>query len=249
MIYFLQHRVTGRDDLQNVDTLKLRVISYMVSLQRLPIFMPRLNTLNLEGSVVGSLRDLGCGLVELKHLNVSNCGLRSLDGTNGIQGLETLVADNNMIENVGPCCNLTELKMLSLKENKVKDMGIVSFLAMCPLLKELNLRDNPIASSQGYRQNIKKHIPTIEILDDSPLLDSAEGDANARTELEASLSSTSSLESASSLSTQECSEYDMGFMDCSHLPSTSQEAYRQIQSDWAETSLASGNNSKPYRFI
>ena len=82
---------------------KLKVISHMTSLQRIPLFMPNLKSLNLEGSIVLTLRDLGCDMGCLVYLNVSRCSLKSLDGTNGLETLEELVADYNMIEEVGPC--------------------------------------------------------------------------------------------------------------------------------------------------
>lgn len=69
--------------------------------------------LNLDGSSLDSLRDLGSELT-VKYLNVSRCGLKSLDGINGIQTLEQLVADNNKIECVFPLTHLVGLKSLSL---------------------------------------------------------------------------------------------------------------------------------------
>ena len=108
--------MTGRTDLTNVTQVQLRVISSMISLQRINLFMPNLVALNLDGSVVSSLRDLGCGLTSLKYLNVSHCGLTSLDGTSGLCTLEELYADGNQIKNIGPCCNIAELKTLSLRK-------------------------------------------------------------------------------------------------------------------------------------
>lgn len=87
-----------------------------MSLHRIPIFIPNLERLNLEGSVVVSLRDLGCDMTVLKYLNVSNCGLKSLDGTNGLTSLEELVADNNLIKYVGTCTNLSNIQKISLKK-------------------------------------------------------------------------------------------------------------------------------------
>lgn len=61
-----------------------------------------------------SLRDLGCDLSSLVYLNISRCGLKSLDGTNGLSSLTELVADNNLIEDAGPCSNLPQVKNISL---------------------------------------------------------------------------------------------------------------------------------------
>lgn len=86
----------------------------MVCIQRLDIFLPQLVSLNLDGSILNSLRDLGTNL-SVKYLNVSRCGLNSLDGTNGLQTLVHLVADDNRINGVGQICNLHDLQRLSLR--------------------------------------------------------------------------------------------------------------------------------------
>lgn len=86
----------------------------MMGLHRLNVFLPSLMALNLDGSELASLRDLGTNL-NIKYLNVSRCGLRSLDGTNGLSTVRHLVADGNYISNTQQVCNLTELKILSLR--------------------------------------------------------------------------------------------------------------------------------------
>ena len=86
----------------------------MVCIQRLDEFLPSLVSLNLDGSKLNSLRDLGSNL-SIKYLNVSRCGLRSLDGTNGLTTLVHLVADTNNIQNFGPLCNLPDLRRLSIR--------------------------------------------------------------------------------------------------------------------------------------
>lgn len=110
----LQKQLTGNGDLNEVRQIKLRVISSAISLQRLPYFLTRLRCLNLEGSVLFSLRDLGCDLSNLVYLNVSRCGLSSLDGTNGLATLYELVADFNQIDDAGPCSNLPFITKISL---------------------------------------------------------------------------------------------------------------------------------------
>lgn len=76
--------------------------------------MPHLRALNLEGSMLFSLRDLGSDLSTLVYLNISRCGLKSLDGTNGLSNLTELIADFNLVEDAGPCSNLPQIRKLSL---------------------------------------------------------------------------------------------------------------------------------------
>lgn len=78
------------------------------------IFLPNLVALNLDGSALTSLRDLGCDL-NIKYLNVSRCGLRSFDGINSFDTIEHLVADDNQILNILQLSGLSNLRTLSLR--------------------------------------------------------------------------------------------------------------------------------------
>lgn len=111
----LLKQVAGTSDLTKVTEIHLRVMSQMISLQRIHLFMPNLKSLNLDGSIVTSLRDLGCELFALQTLNISNCGLNNLDGSSGLGTVEELIADGNFIEDVSPCCNMALLKKVSFK--------------------------------------------------------------------------------------------------------------------------------------
>lgn len=167
----LLRQVSGTTEIDKVEEIKLRVISNMISLQRIHLFMPKLISLNLGGSCVSSLRDLGCGLSILKYLNVSRCGLNNLDGTSGLLTIEELVADGNFIENVSPCCNLSDLRKLSLRKNHVKNIEDVGFLALCPNLKCLDLIENEVTKNPKYRSYLKENIPQLAILDGQLLYD------------------------------------------------------------------------------
>ncbi|XP_059608229.1 uncharacterized protein LOC132256064 [Phlebotomus argentipes] len=160
----LLHQVTGARRLDTVQDLKLRVISHLTSLQRIHSFVPCLVSLNLDGSIIHSLRDLGCHL-NLKYLNVSRCGLRTLDGTSCLITLEELIADGNAIEYVEPCYNLPTLSILSLRDNRICDLEAVSFLSLCSKLRNLNIAGNPVANINNHRERIKEFIPHLRILD------------------------------------------------------------------------------------
>ncbi|XP_075163698.1 uncharacterized protein LOC142236322 [Haematobia irritans] len=161
----LLRRVTGRTDLHNVDTVRLRVISYTLSLSHLAMFLPRLQQLDLSGSVLCTLRDLGYGLIHLTHLNVSNCGLNTLDGTGGFPNLRALVADDNMIQRPGSLADLPLLQHLSLRHNRISELGILTFLGMCANLLEIDLRGNPVCQQPFYRQTLQRNIATLQVLD------------------------------------------------------------------------------------
>lgn len=95
--------------------IKIQISHNMVCIQDLNVFLPNLVSLNLEGSSLSSLRDIGIHL-KVKHLNVSRCGLKNLDGTTSLSTVVDLVADDNHITSVGQLCNLPDLYKLSLKK-------------------------------------------------------------------------------------------------------------------------------------
>ncbi|XP_036214099.2 nischarin [Bactrocera oleae] len=161
----LLRRVTGRNDLHNVDTVRLRVISYSISLASLPLFLPRLQHLDLSGSVLCSLRDLGYGLLHLTYLNVSNCGLNSFDGTSGLPAIRVIIADGNMIQRVDPLTDLVLLQRLSVRNNRISDLGLLTFLGLCPNLLELELQGNSVIHNPLYRTTLQRSVPTLRILD------------------------------------------------------------------------------------
>ncbi|XP_030081859.1 dynein assembly factor 1, axonemal homolog [Drosophila hydei] len=179
----LLRRVTQRTDLEQVESVRLRVISYSVSLSRLSLFLPRLQQLDLSGSVLSSLRDLGYGLMQLTHLNISNCGLNSFDGTSGLPNIRVLIADGNMIQRVGPLTELSQLQRLQARNNRISELGLLSFLGLCPQLMELELSGNPVCRLPLYRDMLRRSVATLQILDgqsinDDQLETNAEQDDN-----------------------------------------------------------------------
>lgn len=114
MLFGIQRQVSGSNNLVTLAAIQMRVMSTMVGLHRLNVFLPALVSLNLDGSSLNSLRDLGCGLT-IKHLNVSRCGLRSFDGAAGLTAIEHLVADFNHIRDLNPLSALVELNQLSVR--------------------------------------------------------------------------------------------------------------------------------------
>ncbi|XP_017060061.1 LOW QUALITY PROTEIN: leucine-rich repeat-containing protein 9 [Drosophila ficusphila] len=186
----LLRRVTQRTDLEAVESVRLRVISYTISLSRLSLFLPRLQSLDLSGSVLSSLRDLGYGLLQLTRLDISNCGLNSFDGTSGLPAIRVLVADGNMIQRVDPLAELAHLRVLRARNNRISELGLLSFLGMCPQLQEVELQGNPVCRLPLYRSLLARSVPTLRLLDGRVL--------NSPTELEEPPSQSSSdLESGS----------------------------------------------------
>ncbi len=64
--------------------------------------MPKLRELKLNGSSLGSLRDLGSGLRHLQVLWVAHCGLTALEGLGALSGLRELYASFNQVDDMQP---------------------------------------------------------------------------------------------------------------------------------------------------
>lgn len=107
-------KVAETEDLRTLNSVHLKISSTMICIQHLEVFLPNLQALDLDGSELSSLRDLGTNL-RIKSLNVSRCGLYSLDGATGLTELVKLVADENHISTVGQLCSLHHLRTISLR--------------------------------------------------------------------------------------------------------------------------------------
>lgn len=187
----MQRRVTQRTDLEQVETVRLRVISYSISLSHLSLFLPRLQQLDLSGSVLSSLRDLGYGLMHLTHLNISNCGLNSFDGTSGLPAIRVLIADGNMIQRVGPLTELSQLQVLQARNNRISELGLLSFLGLCPQLLEVELSGNPVCRLPLYRDTLRRSVATLQLLDGRPINAEPEVEQQEHEDTHSSLSSDS----------------------------------------------------------
>lgn len=50
----------------------------------------------------------------------------------------------------------------------IDNIGIVSFLTLCPDLIELDLVNNPVCYISNYRNEVKKNVPNLVLLDGLP---------------------------------------------------------------------------------
>lgn len=161
--------MTGTRNLETITEVKLRVISRDVSLQHLNIHTPLLRELTLDGSYVSSLRDLGCGLQNLKILRVNRCGLTSLDGTFGLESVEELYAADNLIESPVQCSYLPNIRIVDLRRNRLKSIVMLRYLDICPVLEHLYLEGNEeVDLYPKRRQTVKNLLPNLKTLDGEP---------------------------------------------------------------------------------
>ncbi|XP_027387513.1 leucine-rich repeat-containing protein 56 isoform X3 [Bos indicus] len=168
------------DDLRLVSMLEMCVNTRESSLGSLGLHLPNLSQLKLNGSCLGSLRDLGTSLSHLQVLWLARCGLADLDGISSFPALKELYLSYNNIWDLSPLCLLEQLEVLDLEGNCVEDLGQLRYLQLCPQLATLTLEGNPLCLWPGsgpthqvpqgynYRAEVRKLIPQLQVLDELP---------------------------------------------------------------------------------
>ncbi|XP_059739173.1 leucine-rich repeat-containing protein 56 isoform X3 [Bos taurus] len=168
------------DDLRLVSMLEMCVNTRESSLGSLGLHLPNLSQLKLNGSCLGSLRDLGTSLSHLQVLWLARCSLADLDGISSFPALKELYLSYNNIWDLSPLCLLEQLEVLDLEGNCVEDLGQLRYLQLCPQLATLTLEGNPLCLRPGsgpthqvpqgynYRAEVRKLIPQLQVLDELP---------------------------------------------------------------------------------
>eukprot|EP00906_Rhabdomonas_costata_P032046 RCo045185 len=146
------------------------VNSALYQVGRLGVKLPRLLSCKLNNSVILSIRDLGSGLRRLRVLWLNRCGISDLDGISAIPGLQELYCAFNDISELSPLGALPSLEVLDLECNKVSSVGELDNLARCPVLSTLTLEGNPLSELPDYRKQLSDRIPSVQFLDDLPML-------------------------------------------------------------------------------
>ena len=108
--------------------------------------LPNLIELNLQGSDIESIMDIGTSFNKLEKLNVSECGLTDLSGIICFQNLKELNASNNKITDLIDIEMCEELKVLDLSNNLISNENNLVFLNSCPNLKKVILTGNKLKS-------------------------------------------------------------------------------------------------------
>ncbi|BFZ03963.1 hypothetical protein BsWGS_07002 [Bradybaena similaris] len=170
--------LAGVDDLKTVETLDLKVDSRETSLGNFGSLLPNLLELNLNGSRISCMRDLGSSLRKLRVLWMARCGLEELDGISALSELRELYLEYNEISDVSPLSMLEHLQVLDLEGNNIDDVTQLQYLSLCPKLRKLAIDGNPICvdpklaqEQSGYdiRETVRKLLPDLRILDDERL--------------------------------------------------------------------------------
>ncbi|XP_073908061.1 leucine-rich repeat-containing protein 56 isoform X2 [Castor canadensis] len=137
------------EDLRLVRVLEMCVDTRENSLGNFAVHLPNLNQLKLNGSRLGSIRDLGTSLGRLQVLWLARCGLTDLDGISSFPALKELYVSYNNISDLSSLCLLEQLEVLDLEGNCVDDLG-------------------QALQGYNYRAEVRKLIPQLHTLDEVP---------------------------------------------------------------------------------
>jgi Leucine-rich repeat (LRR) protein len=121
--------------------------------------LPNLIELNLQGSNIESIMDIGTSFNKLEKLNVSGCGLTDLSGIICFRNLKELNASNNKITDLLDIEMCEELKIIDLSNNLISDENNLLFLNSCPNLRKVILTGNKLKTFN--RDLLDKNIQLI----------------------------------------------------------------------------------------
>ena len=129
---------------QGLTSLSLKIDKNFNMLNDIGYRLPNLISLDLSGSEIESIMDIGTSFNKLEKLNVSNCGLSDLNGIICFNNLKELIASNNKITDLIYIEMCEELKIIDLSYNLIEDENNLLFLNSCPNLQKVILTGNKI---------------------------------------------------------------------------------------------------------
>ena len=153
--------------IKELRSLKLTINKNFGMLNDIGYYLPNLLELNLEGSEISSILDIGISFQNLIKLNVSNCKLLDLSGIICFKKLQELNANNNMINDLIDLEMCNEIKILDLRNNNIEDIDNLYFLNSCEKLEKIYLKGNPIVNKIKGNPQLKDIINnSIQIIFD-----------------------------------------------------------------------------------
>ena len=129
---------------QGMTTLCLKIDRFFNMMNDIGYRLPNLIELDLKGSEIDSIMDIGTSFYKLEKLNVSNCGLIDLSGIICFKKLKELYAANNKISDLIDIEMCDELKLIDLSNNLIIDEDNLLFLYSCPKLEKVILTGNKL---------------------------------------------------------------------------------------------------------
>ncbi|KAJ0069665.1 hypothetical protein NL108_011954 [Boleophthalmus pectinirostris] len=169
----------GTQDLSEVTSVEMCINTQSNTLGNFGAYLPKLEQLKMNNSVIKSIRDIGSSLSRLQVLWMPCCCLEDLDGISSLSTLKELYLAYNKVSELSQVGMLENLHILDLEGNDVDDLVQIQFLGLCTKLQNLTLDGNPICKSPNptvpqvkqwrlellYRTAVRELVPQLRYLD------------------------------------------------------------------------------------
>ncbi|EAY14340.1 Leucine Rich Repeat family protein [Trichomonas vaginalis G3] len=160
----------GPNELGMLEALEAKVDTRELTLTFLGEMFPNLQKLRLNNSIIPSVRDIGCELVNLRFLSLASCNLTSLDGISTLShNLEELYVAFNQITDFCDLLGMERLRIVDFEDNLIENLEDIEILTTSPQLQALTLAGNPAAKVPDYREKVAKLLPKLVYLDEKRL--------------------------------------------------------------------------------
>lgn len=133
------------DELKSLQKIQIQVDTTSSHLQQVGETLQSLIQLNLNDSIIHSIRDLGTSFTKIQVLQINRCELRDLSGFIVLDQLQELYASYNEISDIYDISHLQELEILDIEANQISDFNQINYLQKLPKLSNLDIDWNPIS--------------------------------------------------------------------------------------------------------
>ena len=128
----------------------------------------KLGVLNLSHNEISRIEHLD-RLDTLTKLDLSDNRIDSAAGLDKLTRLTHLDLRRNMLHDLIGLAHLPALESLHLDGNLIATADALRGLAWLPMLQSLTLSGNPLARQPNYREEVRRWLPGLLLLDGAPL--------------------------------------------------------------------------------
>lgn len=153
------------EELEKLEKVQIQVDTSSSHLQTVGETLTSLKFLNLNDSIIHSIRDLGTAFRNIQVLQISRCELTDLSGIVALDNLRELYCSYNEVTDIYDITYLEKLEVLDLEANKIEDFQNITYLQTNTELTDLTIEWNPMAMEKNFRKRVSRVLPQLKQLD------------------------------------------------------------------------------------